>query len=88
MMAVGVARPSAHGQAMISTATAFTMATANGAKNSHTPKVASARISTATVKYPLTTSARRATGAREPCACFTSSTICCSSVPRPTLVAR
>ena len=73
---------------MISTATAFTMATPNGAKKSHAPKVTSAKTSTVTVKYPLTTSASRATGAREPCACFTSSTICCNSVPRPTLVAR
>src|ERR1035441_7016531 len=88
MMAVGVARPRAQGQAMISTATAFTMATAKGAKNSQAPKVTSASTSTVTVKYPLTTSASRATGAREPCACFTSSTICCKSVPRPTLVAR
>ena len=43
MMAVGVARPSAHGQAMISTATAFTMAVANGAKNSQTPNVTQRR---------------------------------------------
>ena len=32
MMAVGVASPSAHGHAIISTATAFTMAVANGAE--------------------------------------------------------
>ena len=46
MMAVGVASPSAHGQAMISTATAFTMAVANGAKNSQRAKVSSAAAST------------------------------------------
>ena len=50
MMAVGVASPSAQGQAIISTATAFTMAVANGAKNSHAANVTSAATSTPTVK--------------------------------------
>ena len=50
MMAVGVASPMAQGQAMISTATAFTIATPSGANNSQTPKVTTAIASTATVK--------------------------------------
>ena len=50
MMATGVASPSAHGQAMISTATAFTMAVANGATKSQAPKVTTATASTPTVK--------------------------------------
>ena len=50
MIAVGVARPIAQGQAMIRTATAFTTATPTGAKNSQTAKVTSAIASTATVK--------------------------------------
>ena len=50
MMAVGVARPRAHGQAMIRTATAFTMAVAKGAKKSQAAKVIAAAASTPTVK--------------------------------------
>jgi len=54
MMAVGVASPSAHGQATISTATALIMAAGAppgpGAKNSHTPNVISAASKTPTVK--------------------------------------
>jgi len=50
MMAVGVARPNAHGQATISTATALTMAAANGAKKSQAAKVSSAASKTPTVK--------------------------------------
>ena len=84
MMAIGVAKPKAQGQAMIRTATALTMAAANGAKKSQAAKVASAAASTPKVNQPLTTSARRATGAREPCAWLTSSIIRCSTVPRPT----
>ena len=39
MIAVGVASPMAQGQAMISTATAFTSAIPTGAKNSQTTNV-------------------------------------------------
>ena len=53
MMAVGVARPSAHGQATISTATAFTMAAGAppgpGAKNSQAANVSAAASKTPTV---------------------------------------
>ena len=43
---------------------------------------------TAGVKYALTRSARRAIGARRPCASSTMRTICCNTVSRPTRVAR
>ena len=72
---------------MIKTATAFTMAMENGAKNSQAPNVTAAASSTPRVNHALTTSARRATGAREACACFTISIICRNTVPRPTFVA-
>jgi hypothetical protein len=50
MIAVGVANPSAHGHAMISTATAFSIAVPNGAKKSQAPNVTSAAASTPMVK--------------------------------------
>ena len=50
MMAVGVAKPSAQGQAIISTATKFTSANGNGLNASHTRNVTTAMASTPTVK--------------------------------------
>lgn len=70
-IAVGVASPRAHGQAMISTETARTSAVASfasGAARSHAAKVTSAMPSTIGVKMPLTVSASLAIGAFEPCA--------------------
>ena len=91
MMAVGVARPRAQGQAMMSTETKATRAMVNrvgsGAATYQTANVAMATHSTTGVKTPLMTSARRAIGALAPCASCTSCTICWSAVSRPTLVA-
>ncbi len=91
IIAVGVASPSAHGHAMISTDTKFTSAIANrtsgGAITYHTMNVTTAIARTTGVKIPLTTSAIRAIGAFEPCASWTSLTICCSAVSLPTFVA-
>ncbi len=71
----GVARPSAHGQAMISTAMADTSASVNagaGPATNHTVNVAIAIAMTAGTKYPETASASRWIGARDAWACWTS----------------
>ncbi len=92
MIAVGVASPSAHGQAMMSTETKLTSASANrtsgGDATNQTTKVTTAIAMTTGVKIPEMTSARRAIGGFDPCASCTSLTICWSAVSRPTLVAR
>ena len=62
MIAMGVASPRAHGQATISTATAFTRACAkrgSGPAESHTTKVTMAATMTAGTKYEDTRSASR-----------------------------
>ena len=88
MIAVGVARPSAQGQAMMSTETKVSSAivrrTSTGAATNHTANVAMATQRTTGVKMPLMTSASRAMGALEPCASCTSCTICWSAVSLPT----
>ena len=87
--AVGVARPSAHGQAMISTATAAVNANdALSPAPSQKPSVASASAITTGTKMPETRSARRWTGALPVCASSTSRAIWASAVSAPTLVAR
>ena len=61
MIDIGVASPSAHGQAMISTATAFTIACAkrgSGPIQTHAAKVSSAMPITAGTNQPATLSAR------------------------------
>jgi hypothetical protein len=61
MMDMGVARPRAHGQAMMRTATALTMACASlGSGPSHiqTTKVSTETASTTGTKMPATLSAR------------------------------
>ncbi|CFE47818.1 Uncharacterised protein [Mycobacterium tuberculosis] len=89
MMAVGVARPNAHGHAMISTATAAVIpATGLAAISVHPAKVATATPMTAGTNTAETRSASRCTGALSPCACSTSRTICASAVSAPTAVAR
>ncbi len=89
MMAVGVARPSAQGQAMTSTAVKMVML--NTTLWPLTSQAAPARRAismTIGTKYPETTSASCAIGAFEPCACSTSLTIWASAVSAPTRVAR
>ena len=91
MIDIGVASPSAQGQAMISTATAFTSAWVSrggGPKVAHTTKVAAAASTTAGTKKPETRSANRWMGARLRCASPTMRTICASKVSAPTRSAR
>ncbi len=89
MMAVGVARPSAHGQAITSTATMLTMAMVKPAlPTKNQPRnVSSAMPITTGTKTPETRSASAWIGALEPCASSTSRMICASAVSAPTLVA-
>ncbi len=87
----GVASPSAHGQAMISTATADTSASVNaggGPRMNHTVKVTTAVAMTAGTNQAEVASASRWIGALEAWACCTSRTICASTVSAPTPVAR
>jgi hypothetical protein len=89
--AVGTASPIAHGQAMISTATAAVKArtsAASGVAMNHTTKVAIAIEITTGTKTPLIRSASRWIGAREPCASLISVTICASTLLAPSVVAR
>ena len=91
MMAVGVARPRAQGQAMISTAMVVTRACVKagaGPNSIQTPKVSRASTSTAGTKTPAISSARRWIGALEPWASSTRRTIWARAVSRPTRVAR
>ncbi len=91
MMAVGVASPMAHGQAITSTATALLSAcrSAGSGPSSHQPaNVSAAMPSTTGTKTAATRSARRWIGAREPWASSTSLTIRASVVSLPTRVAR
>ncbi len=88
MRAVGVARPSAHGQAMISTATAAVNAAAvSPVTASHAPKVATAISSTTGTKIPEIRSASRCTSALPFCASSTSRAIRASWVSAPTRLA-
>src|SRR5207248_8109936 len=86
--AVGVARPMAQGQAMMSTETKLTRATASllsaGERANQTRNVTIATASTPRVKYPLTKSANRAIGGRDACAFLTNAMICCRVVSEPT----
>ena len=89
MIAVGVARPSAQGQAITSTATAFTRAFVKSPVKIHQPaKATSAMAVTTGTKMAEIRSARRCTGAFEPCACSTMRMMPASSVWLPTPVAR
>ncbi len=91
MIAVGVARPIAHGQAMITTPMNAVSASVNrgsGPASIQIAKVAAAITSTAGTNTSLTRSASRWIGALDPCARWTSSTIRASAVSRPTRVAR
>ena len=91
MIAVGVARPIAHGHATITVAIALVRARVSrgsGPTSSHATNVTTPRMSTSGTKTSLIRSARRWIGAFEPCARWTSSTMRARAVSRPTRVAR
>ena len=91
MIDIGVARPSAHGHAMISTATALTRAWASrgsGPSSAHAANVTAATATTAGTNTAATRSATRWIGARERWASQTSATMCASRVSAPTRSAR
>ncbi len=86
--AVGVARPRAHGQAMIRTATAAVKAAVGlSVISSQVTQVPSARASTTGTKTPEIRSASRCTSALPFCASSTSRAIRASWVSAPTRVA-
>ena len=90
MMDIGVASPSAHGHAMMRTATAFTSPWTNrgsGPTSAHPTNVRIAITMTAGTNQAETVSARRWMGARDRCASPTSDTMRASSVSAPTRVA-
>ena len=87
--AMGVASPSAHGQAITSTATAAVNAIeASAPAISQPTSVASATTSTIGTKMPESRSARRCASALPDCASSTSRAICASWVSAPMRVAR
>ena len=89
MIDIGVASPSAQGQAMISTETAFSTAyvqRGSGPNSPQTKKVAIAIPTTPSTNQYETPSAMRCIGARERCACATICTICASTVSRADLL--
>ena len=87
----GVARPSAHGQAISRTDTAATSACVtrgSGPNANHIVHAQTAMSTTIGTKMPEIRSARRCTGAFELCAARTMPMICASTVSLPTFVAR
>ena len=91
MIAVGVARPMAHGQAMITTPMKAVRASVNrgsGPTSIQATNVSEAITRTSGTNTSLTRSASRWIGALEPWARSTSSTIRARAVSRPTCVAR
>ena len=91
MIAVGVARPIAHGQAMTRTlmnAVSASVRRGSGPTAYQMTKVAAAMARTIGTKTAAIRSAIRWIGALEPWARWTSSTILASAVSRPTRVAR
>ena len=96
MMAVGVARPNAHGHAMMNTATRVSIAYCHaspvsagaGPANNQITAAASAIKPTAGTNHAETRSAKRCTGAAEPCASSTKRITWASVVSAPTRVAR
>ena len=80
MSAIGVARPSAQGQAITITASAKLSAEANPAPAANqAKKVTSAMAITVQTNFPAIRSASRAIGGRDPCASSTSRMIRASS---------
>ena len=91
MIAVGVARPMAHGQAMITTpmkAVRASVKRGSGPTSIQATNVSDAITRTSGTNTSLTRSASRWIGALEPWARSTSSTIRARAVSRPTCVAR
>jgi hypothetical protein len=91
MMDMGVASPSAHGQAMMSTEPATTRACASfgsGPTSAQTAKASTAAPITAGTNTAETRSTVRWMGARERCASATMATMRASMVSRPTFSAR
>ena len=91
MMEVGVARPMAQGQAMISTATALTSAcdrAGAGPRNSQSRKVSRATPITAGTNQPVTRSTSACIGRRAPCAASTMRMMRASMVSAPVWVTR
>ncbi len=91
MIDIGVASPSAQGQAMISTETAAMIACASagsGPSISQTRKAASADRTTAGTNQDATRSASRCIGARDRCAAATMATMRASIASSPTFSAR
>ena len=87
--AVGVAKPSAQGQAMMRTATAGAIACERlPVRANQKPSVAAASTMTIGTNTPATRSARRWTGALPVCAASTRRAIWASAVSAPTRVAR
>ena len=87
---IGVASPRAHGQAMISTATALIRPNTQLGSGPHRPQTNNVRMAmpiTTSTKYPAMTSASRCIGALERCAWATICTICASTVALPTFCA-
>ena len=90
IMPVGVARPSAQGQAITSTSQQATMAFSRSpglAAKYHTPNTAAAISTTAGTKREAILSASRWIGALEVCARRTISIICCRTESLPSLAA-
>ena len=88
IIAVGVARPSAHGQAITSTdMNTLTASAKSRANTSHSMNANIATPPTAGTKYAATASAMRAMGAFDPCASSTICTMRPSAVSAPTPVA-
>ena len=91
MIEIGVARPSAHGQAMISTDTAAISACVSrgsGPTIAHAANASNATTTTAGTNHAATLSATRCSGARLRWAAATRATICASMVSPPTFCAR
>ena len=89
MMAAGVARPRAHGQAITSTATACSRASSTGLPTqSQTPSVRAAITSTAGTNTAATRSTRRCTGALPACASWTRAMMRASTLCAPTALTR
>ena len=87
IIAVGVANPKAHGQAITSTAIIFVKAWAKDPKSYQTTKVRTAKTKTIGTKYEDTISASFWIGARELCASDTILIIFESIVSPPTFFA-
>ena len=87
-MAVGVASPSAHGQAMTSTAMACTSPSPASPNHAQAAAVAMARPTTTGTKTPEMRSANRWIGGLAACAARTRRTMPASTVSRPVAVAR